>query len=102
MPAAAKRPRRAGSTKNVSVSLDAATLKSLRARAASTHGGNLSAAITEAAEVLRRQTARDRVAKELMRGLPPLTDRERREIDAELNEGWAHARRHTKKRSRAA
>lgn len=93
--------RRAGTTKNVSVSLDARILKVLRERADSYHGGNLSAAIAEAAEVLHRQAARDSVAGELMRGRPSLTDQERRDIDAELNEGWRHARR-TKKRSKAA
>lgn len=95
------RSRRAGLTKNVSVSLDATTLKTLRARADSAHGGNLSAAISEAAGVLHRQTARDEVAMQLMKGKPPLTDDDRRAIDAELAEGWAHARRR-KKRTRAA
>lgn len=94
--------KRAGRTKNVSVSLDAAILKMLRARADSTHAGNLSAAIAEAAEALHRQAARDDVAKELMRGRPPLTDEDRAAIDAELDEGFRHARRHLKKRTRAA
>ena len=95
--------KRAGTTKNVSVSLDASVLKVLRERADSYHGGNLSAAIAEAAEVLRRHAARDYVASELMRGHPALTDKERREIDAVLREGWAHARRTAKKkRARAA
>ena len=93
---------RAGKTRNVSVSLDAAILKMLRERADSTHGGNLSAAIAEAAEVLHRQAARDDVAKELMRGHRPMTDKERAAIDAELEEGWTHARRQLKKRKRPA
>jgi hypothetical protein len=97
----AARRKRAGTTKNISVSVDAAVLKMLHERADSHHGGNLSAAIAEAAEVLHRHAARDDVAKELMRGHPPLTDRERREIDAELKEGWVQARR-VKKRTRAA
>lgn len=102
MPVKGKRTPRAGTTTNVSVSLDANTLRTLRERADSTHAGNLSAAITEAAEVLYRQTARDHVARELMKGHPPLTDRGRAAIDAELEEGWAHARRHAKRRTRAA
>ena len=73
----------------------------LRERANAVHEGNLSAAIAEAAEVMHRQAARDHVAKALMKGHPPLTDEERAEIDAELEEGWAHARR-AKKRKRAA
>lgn len=102
MPATKKAARRAGRTKNVSVSLDGAILEMLRARADSTHAGNLSAAIAEAAEVLHRQAARDDVAKELMRGRPPLTDEDRAAIDAELDEGFRQARRHMKKRTRAA
>lgn len=102
MAATKKATRRPGRTKNVSVSLDAGILKMLRARADSVHAGNLSAAIAEAAEVLHRQAARDGVAKELMKGRSPLTDEERAAIDAELDEGWRHARRHLKKRTRAA
>jgi len=94
--------KRAGRTTNVSVSLDVAVLKALRKRADSIHGGNLSAAIGEAAEVMQRHLAREYVAQELGRGRPALTDHERREIDAELIEGWRHARRMTKKRGRAA
>ncbi len=74
----------------------------LRERADSTHGGNLSAAIAEAAEVLHRQAARDEVAKELMRGHAPLSEAQRVAIDAELDEGWRHARRSPKKRKKAA
>jgi hypothetical protein len=96
------RHKRAGRTTNISVSLDAVVLKMLRERANSNHGGNLSAAIAEAAEVLHRHAARDDVAKELMGGRPALTDKERREIDRDLNEGWAHARRVRKKRATAA
>lgn len=94
--------RRPGRTKNVSVSLDETILKMLRERADSTHAGNLSAAIAEAAEVLHRQAARDEVARELMKGHPPLSDEERAKIDVELEEGWRHARRHAKKREHAA
>jgi hypothetical protein len=93
--------KRAGTTKNVSVSLDATVLKMLRERADSHHGGNLSAAIAEAAEVLHRRAARHDVVQELTGGRPAMTDKERREIDRDLKEGWAHARR-TKKRPRAA
>ncbi len=90
--------RRTGRTKNVSISLDVTILKILRARADSTHGGNLSAAIAEAAEVLHRQAAREAVSKELNRGRPPMTDEERAAIDAELEEGWRHARKHLRKK----
>ncbi len=93
--------KRTGRTKNVSVSLDGDVLKMLRARADSTHAGNLSAAIAEAAEVLHRQAARDAVLAELNRGRPPITDEERAAVQAELEEGWRHARRHQKKKRAA-
>ena len=57
--------------------------------------------IAEAAEVLHRRAARHDVVQELTGGRPAMTDKERREIDRDLKEGWAHARR-TKKRPRAA
>ena len=98
----ASRRKRSGRTKNISVSLDAVVLKMLRERADSDHGGNMSAAIAEAAELLHRHAARDYVAKELMKGRPALTDKERRKIDADLKEGWAQARRAQKKRATAA
>jgi len=98
----ASRRKRSGRTNNISVSLDAVVLKMLRERADSDHGGNMSAAIAEAAELLHRHAARADVAKELMKGRPALTDKERREIDADLKEGWAHARRAQKKRATAA
>ena len=94
-------PKRTGRTKNVSLSLDAEILKMLRARADSTHAGNLSAAIAEAAEVLHRQAALDAVLQELNRGRAPLTDKRRAAIDAELEEGWRHARKHLKKKRAA-
>jgi hypothetical protein len=86
----------------VSVSLDLATSRMLRARADSAHAGNLSAAIAEAAAVLHRQAARDAVARELMKRGAPLTEGDRAAIDAELKEGWAHARRHAAKQRRRA
>lgn len=87
----------------MSVSLDVTTLRTLRDRADSTHGGNLSAAIAEAAAVLQLRAAREAVSRELMRGHAPLTDAERTAIDAELEEGWVHARRGAKKkRAKAA
>jgi hypothetical protein len=86
----------------VSVSLAPSTLRELRNEAKKHHGGNLSAAVEAAAEALRRQIARDEVSAELFKGKPPLTDAQRRAIDAELEEGWAHARRVARRRSSAA
>jgi hypothetical protein len=94
MTASAKRSgKRSGTTKNVSVSLEPDVLKMLRDRADSMHGGNLSAAIAEAAATLHRQAAAQYVAAELMKGRAPLTDAERAQVDAELEEGWALARK---------
>lgn len=100
--ARATKKKRSGHTTNVSVSLDARALEMLRERADETHGGNLSAAIAEAARALHREAARAYVAEELMSGRPPLTDQDRRRIDTELEEGWQLARRRAKKRTRAA
>lgn len=100
--ATSNRPKRPGRTTNVSISLDTAILRMLHERADTTHNGNLSAAIAEAATVLHRHAARDHVADELMKGHPPLSEAEREIIDAELDEGWRHARRSAKKRTRAA
>jgi hypothetical protein len=102
MPARKRAATRPGKTKNVSVSFDAATLGMLRERAGEAHGGNLSAAIAEAAAELHRRVALDHVARELDRGRPPLTEADRRAIMNELEEGWAHARRHARKRPSAA
>ncbi len=54
-----------------------------------------------AAEVLHREAARDAVLEELKRGRPPMTDAERAAVDAELEEGWRHARKHLKKKRAA-
>lgn len=99
---ASKKPvKRAGRTQSVSVSLDRDVLTMLRERAAAAHGGNLSAAIAEAAEVLHRHAAREVVASALMKGRAPLTPEERRAIDAELEEGWELARRARKRKGAA-
>jgi len=54
---------RAGRTAKVSISLDEADLRTLRRRAKSLYGGNLSAAIAEAARRIREQEGREAVVE---------------------------------------
>lgn len=91
-----KRPRRSGATETVGVSLDAATKRKLKALAADRHGGNVSALITEMTEEAVRVAAFERAWR--WYGGPVMTDATRSEIDAELDEGWALARKHTAKK----
>ncbi len=88
--------KRAGSTRNVSISLGPDAHRVLRRRAKSVHGGNLSAAVAEAAELLRRDMALAELVSELESEHGPLTDEKRERIDAE----WRGPSR--RKKTRAA
>lgn len=77
--------KRPGKTKNYSVSLGAEAQRVLQARARSAHGGNLSAAVAEAAELLRREMALGELARELEEAIGPLSEPARARVDAE----WA-------------
>jgi hypothetical protein len=90
--------RRAGATETFSVSVDAATKRALKARADRLHGGNMSALITELGRDAERADAVDRLIARA--GGSTLTDARRAEIDAELREGWEHARRKPKAKAR--
>lgn len=68
----------------MSISLSPGPLKVLRRRAKQMHHGNLSAAIAEAAEFLRRDMALGELVSDLEREHGPLTDADRAEIEAEL------------------
>lgn len=81
-----------------SISIDDADLEWLRARAARVHDGNLSAAISEATQLLRQQEALGRLLDRL--GAPVLADREREALLAEID--GAPAGRRTRRRRRAA
>ena len=76
--------KRAGKTVTLSISLSAEPLSLLRRRAKLAHRGNLSAAIAEAAELLRRDIAMGELTSELEKQHGPLTDDARERIDAEL------------------
>ncbi len=76
--------KRAGKTETLSISLAPEPLKVLRRRAKQVHGGNLSAAIAEAAEFVRRDMAMGELIAELDKEHGPLTDEDRVAIDAEL------------------
>ena len=77
--------KRAGKTETLSISLGPGPLKLLRERAKQVHRGNLSAAIAEAAELLRRDIAMGDLVAELEREHGALTDADRASIDAELS-----------------
>lgn len=80
---AAKKTQRSGRTVNRSVSFTAETLRLLERRAKRVHGGNLSAAIAEAARLFRMQEAREVIAKVHDELYGPLTSEQIVEIDAE-------------------
>lgn len=81
-----------------SISLDDADLEWLRRRAERVHGGNLSAAIAEAARLLRHHEAMGALLDRF--AAPMLTDEESRAIAAELDAPARAAR--GKRRRRAA
>lgn len=66
------RQRRAGNTVTLSVSLSPADAAILRRRAKRVHGGNVSAAIGDAAELLRIEENRQALAAQLEEELGPL------------------------------
>ena len=91
--------KRPGRTETLSISMLPEPLKLLRRRAKQAHGGNLSAAIAEAAEFLRRDLAMQELIVELVKEHGPLTDAERKELGLELSAATSALRR---KRKRAA
>jgi len=95
---AAKRALRSGRTINRSVSFVPETLKLLQARADRVHHGNLSAAIADAARLLRMEEARQAIANEFDELYGPLTAEQSAAIHAEEH-GLPIAK---KKKTRAA
>lgn len=93
-----KRSRRAGATETVGVSLDVETKRKLKSLAEERHHGNVSALIAEMTEAAVRQAAFERAWR--WYGGPELSDETRAKVDAELEEGWALARTHARKRPR--
>ena len=69
MAAARKRP---GNTVTLSVSMRPEDLAVLRKRAKRAHGGNVSAALADAAELLRLEENRQALARKLEKELGPL------------------------------
>lgn len=93
-----KRKRRAGATETIGVSLDVETKRKLKALAEEKHQGNVSALITELTEAAVRQAAFERAWR--WYGGPDPSDEARAMLDAEMEQGWALARKHAGKRSR--
>lgn len=97
-----KKTRRKGASETFSVSVDPRTKAILRSRADRLYAGDLSALITDLGREAERRDAFEKVRE--WAGGSVLEDDDRAKIDAELEEGWRHARRHAKKprRPRAA
>src|SRR5258706_12880482 len=92
------RSRRKGATQTIGVSLDPETKRKLKGLADERHGGNVSALVAEMTDAAVRQAAFER-AWRWYGGAEP-SEATRAKIDADLEEGWAHARKHAAKRSR--
>jgi len=76
------RKRRDVETTKISIAITQEDLRTLRARAKRIHGGNLSAAIADAAAKLRREEAAHRLLDRL--GAPALDEERAAAIGAEL------------------
>jgi hypothetical protein len=98
MKAKPTRRRRTGATETIGVSLDLDTKQKLKALAEERHQGNVSALITELAEAAVRQAAFDRAWA--WYGGPEPTAARAAAIDAEMEEGWALARKVARKSAR--
>jgi hypothetical protein len=93
-----RRNRRAGATETIGISLDPETKRKLKRLAEEKHGGNVSALVAEMADAAVRQAAFER-AWRWYGGAEP-SEAARAKIDADLEEGWAHARKYTTKKPR--
>lgn len=91
--------KRAGKTTKVSVSLDANDLAALKRHARESHGGNLSAAVAEAARWIRQREARRRLVDVL--GGPTLTADSAAAIDAEQAGGPRYEPKRPRRRTAA-
>lgn len=87
--------KRAGRTETLSISLGPEPLAVLRRRAKQIHGGNLSAAIAEAAELIRRDMAMAELVADLEEEHGPLTAADRAAVEGELR-GKSSRRRKTR------
>lgn len=87
---------RAGRTKTTSFSLDAATLRNLKALALRRHRGNVSALLAEVAQREAKFAAAEAYFEKY--GIPPLTPEAIARIEAE----WQGAMPRKKRRRRAA
>ncbi len=93
-----RRKRRAGATETIGVSVDVETKRKLKALAEERHGGNVSALIDEMTDAAVRTAAFERAWRWYGGAEPTVAARAR--IDAELEEGWALARKHAPKKPR--
>jgi hypothetical protein len=95
MPTVAKKPRRAGQTDKISVSIERSDLSALRRRAQRLYGGNLSAVIAEGVRRVREEEGREALAKWLG-DAGSATPAERAAVRAEWKGEGAPAKRRRK------
>jgi hypothetical protein len=93
-----RRSRRAGASETIGISLDPETKHKLKRLAKEKHGGNVSALVAEMADEAVRRAAFERAWR--WYGGPEPSDEARAKIDADLEEGWAHARKHATRKPR--
>jgi len=94
-----KKKRRRGASETIGISVDRATKKTLKELAAERFDGNVSALVTEMAADAARRAAFERAWA--WYGGPAPSASESTKIDRELDEGWRHARKSSRKRSAA-
>lgn len=90
--------RRRGSTHTLSISVDPTTERILKEEARAHFGGNVSKLVAAIAREARRKAAVDRIAE--WSGYTRLTEREREDIEAEIQKELSVQKR--RKRRRAA
>lgn len=92
--------RRDVETIKISVAITHEDLETLRSRAKRVHGGNLSAAVADAAAKLRREEAAHRLLGRL--GVAPISDERAAEIEAELRATKGRPLPKTRRRKKVA
>jgi hypothetical protein len=94
-----KKKRRRGASETIGISVDRATKTTLKKLAKERFDGNVSALVTEMAADAARRAAFDRAWA--WYGGPRPSAVESAKIDRELDEGWRHARKSSRKRNAA-
>lgn len=94
-----KKKRRSGASETIGISVDRATKQTLKKLAQERFDGNVSALVTEMTADAARRAAFERAWA--WYGGPEPSATESAKIDRELDEGWRHARKASRKRRAA-